>query len=49
MAATSQQQAAGRTPAVAAAGTLLVLVAFTTPLATLPAVLAANGVLNAAA
>jgi MFS family permease len=32
-----ERPAAGRTPAVAAAGTLLVLVAFTTPLATLPA------------
>jgi predicted MFS family arabinose efflux permease len=35
--AVSGDRAAGRTLAVAAAGTLLVLVAFTTPLATLPA------------
>lgn len=37
MAASSEHPAAARTLAVAAAGTLLVLVAFTTPLATLPA------------
>ncbi|MEV6848953.1 hypothetical protein [Actinoplanes sp. NPDC051411] len=37
MAATSEHRAAGRTLAIAAAGSLLVLVAFTTPLATLPA------------
>ena len=37
MAGAPADRAAGRTLAVAAAGTLLVLVAFTTPLATLPA------------